>query len=417
MNRILTDRRTSLLIVIVCFVTYTLIGFSRSAYTAAIAGIIDAGIFTKTAAGTINSSFYITYSITQILGSFYVDKISPFKIIALGLIGTIIANVIMGLYASYSVIFIARSFTGIVQFGIWPALLRIITEYICPDLRAKSKYFMPLGISTGSILSFLIASIVLKYGNWQNLFTVTYVSLGVITMVFFITVAYAEKKAQPVILQVKENVKLTSEEASKKSNISTWKMVLSSGAVFIFVFAFMNSLVGAGIESWMPTLIMESYDLSASFSSILTTVATCSNLVGVFWVVLFYPRVVRNEVTAVGLFFLMSLPMVIVMTFVGKIPLVMTVGLIIFVNMFKSAVHQFNTVEIPTGYKKYNKAGMMAGLINVAACVGSMVAGTIYGYTADEYGWSATILLWAVFIFIGMVASFIATPFWKNYKK
>ena len=65
----------------------------------------------------------------------------------------------------------------------------------------------------------------------------------------------------------------------------------------------------------------------------------------------------------------------------------------------------------------YNKVGMMAGLINVAACVGSMIAGTLYGYIADQFGWSATIILWAGLIFIGMTASFIAAPVWKKFLK
>ena len=59
MNKTLTDKKMSLILVLVCFVTYTVLGVTRYAYTSAIAGIINDGIFSKAAAGTINSSFSV----------------------------------------------------------------------------------------------------------------------------------------------------------------------------------------------------------------------------------------------------------------------------------------------------------------------------------------------------------------------
>ncbi len=413
MNKTLTDRRASLIIVLMCFIAYTIIGLTRNAYTAALAGIISDGIFTKTAAGTINSSFYITYSLAQILGSFYVDKISPFKVITIGLIGTMLANVAMSVSASFAVIFIARAFIGIAQFGVWPALLKIVSEYICQDYRRKSMYLMPLGMQVGTIISYLVASIVLAQGSWQDLFVVSYVILGIITVIFVVTVYFIDKKA---VVSVPKSAPAQKSDAPV-SDISTWKIILSSGAILIFISSFAKSMVSSGIASWMPTMIMESYDMSASFSSVLTTLTSCSNLVSVFWVILLYPRVFKSETVATGMFFLMSLPLIIVMSFVGKIPLIVTIIMVVFVNMFKNSIHQFYTVEIPAGYKKYNKAGMMAGLINAATCIGSMIAGTIYGWTADTYGWSTTILVWAALCFVGMAACFIASPIWKKFTK
>ena len=415
MNKTLQDRRVSLFLVVVCFAAYTLIGFSRSAYTAALAGIIDDGVFTKTAAGTINSSFYITYSLAQIFGSFYVDRFSPFKIISLGILGTILANVVMWLYPSFWVILLARSFSGLVQFGVWPAFLKIITEYIQPEHRGKSKFILPQGISTGSILSFLVAAIVLRVGTWKDLFTVTFVALGIVLVFFWVAVTMAQRRAVPVAAQKESKLPAASEQNRKKGE--NWKLIASSGALLFFISSFMSSIFGNGTGSWMPTLIMESYDLSPSFSSVLSTLATCSNLVGIFWVMVLYPKRVKNEAAAVGVYFLMILPLVVTMIFVGRIPLILTVALIVFSNMFRSAIHHFYTVEIPAKYQKYNKAGMMAGLINVAACLGSMTAGTVYGYTADNFGWSKTIMLWAIFVFIGMMASFCAAPVWKKFAK
>ncbi len=69
----------------------------------------------------------------------------------------------------------------------------------------------------------------------------------------------------------------------------------------------------------------------------------------------------------------------------------MVVAVIFVINMLKGALPHFQTVEIPAGYKRYNQAEMMAGLINVAACISNMLTGMLYGFTADHFGWSKTI--------------------------
>ena len=108
MTKYLEDKRASLILVIVCFITYAIIGLTRNAYSAAIAGIVSEGYFSKSQAGVIATSFNITYCLSQIVGSYFVDKVSPFKIILLGTIVTIFANVAMSINPTYWVIFIAR---------------------------------------------------------------------------------------------------------------------------------------------------------------------------------------------------------------------------------------------------------------------------------------------------------------------
>ena len=414
MNKTLTDRRASLVLVLVCFVTYAMLSVTRYAYSSAIAGIIKDDIFSKAAAGTINSSFYITYGLSQFLGSFFVDRISPFKTISIALIGTVVANFVMSISSSFAVILIARSFCGLVQFGMWPALLKIISEYISPDYRRKSMYFMPMGLQLGVVLSLLTAAVVLKIGNWQDLFTVSYVGLGILTIVFLITVAIVDKKA---VAAEPKTVEKAEEKTVEKSNISTVKIIFSSGAVFVFVIALSRSLFSAALDSWVPTMLMESYNLSPSFSSVLTTVATIANTLSVFLVMALYPKVFKNEYFATGMFFLMLLPMVITMTFIGKIGLIFVIVATVFANLFRNSIQQFMAVEIPAGYKKYNKAGMIAGLINVFASIGGAIAATIFGYTADNFGWNVTVILWVVLVSIGMVASFAAIPMWKKFSQ
>ena len=414
MTKYLEDKRASFILIMVCFITYSIIGLTRSAYGAAIAGIVNEGYFSKSDAGIIATSFSITYCISQIVGSYYVDRISPFRIIFLGSVVTIFANIVMSISPTYWMIFIARGICGIAQFGIWPALLRILSEYVNEDHRYVWKYILPLGVTVGSVLSFLGASII---SDWRGLFTLSYISMAVMTVVFAITSKYAEKKV--VLREVEVKATFSDIQTKEKSgNLSAFKLMATSGVLFLVIPAFIKSLIGNGITNWMPTMIMESYNVSPAISSILTALSTCANLGAIVWVIILYPRVFKLQTTALGMLYLFSVPFIAVSSvYIGKIPMILIVIFITLVSTFKGSIHQFYTVEIPKEYTKFNKAGMIAGLINAVQTFSSVIASWLWGHMAETYSWNYIISIWTVIALVAAACCFAATPLWKKFIK
>lgn len=409
MTKYLEDKRASLILIVICFITYTIIGLTRNAYGAAIVGIIKEGYFTKSDAGIIATSFNITYCLSQIVGSYFVDKVSPFKIILLGAVVTIFANIAMSINPTYWTIFIARGVCGVAQFGIWPALLRILSEYVNKDHRHAWRYVLPLGITVGSVLSYLSAAVI---PDWRGLFTLSYILMAVATVVFFITAQYAEKKAITVEKEIKTVEKT---EAKNTESISVWKLLVTSGALFFVIPIFMRGLISGGIGSWMPTMIMESYNVSPAISSVMTTISTCANLASVVWVIILYPRVFKLQSTATGAMFLLMVPFLGITIFIGQIPMLLTVILITITNTFNGSLHQFNTVEIPGAYSKFNKAGMIAGLINAVVTSAGIVSGWLWGMMAETYSWNVIVTMWTAMALVSALCCFGATPLWKKF--
>ena len=84
-------------------------------------------------------------------------------------------------------------------------------------------------------------------------------------------------------------------------------------------------------------------------------------------------------------------------------------------NTFKNSIHQFNTVEVPGAFTKYNKAGMMAGLINSVATAAGILSGWLWGFMAENYSWNVIILVCAAMAFLSAICCFVATPLWKRF--
>ena len=238
---------------------------------------------------------------------------------------------------------------------------------------------------------------------------------------------YKRKKEKRIDRDKKKAVTKTIEISTEKTpekntdvaggNISGFKLLAMSGAFLYIIPIFVRSLISGGIGSWMPTMIMESYGVSPEISSLMTTISTIANLAAIVWVILLYPRVFKLQTTAVGMLFLFTVPFLAASAFIGQIPMIFIVLFITVTNTFKGSIHQFNTVEIPAAYTKYNKAGMIAGLINSVATAAGIISSWLWGFMAENYSWNIIIIMWTVMALLAAVCCFIMTPKWKKFVK
>ena len=116
--------------------------------------------------------------------------------------------------------------------------------------------------------------------------------------------------------------------------------------------------------------------------------------------------------------YLFSVPFIAVSSvYIGKIPMILIVIFITLVSTFKGSIHQFYTVEIPKEYTKFNKAGMIAGLINAVQTFSSVIASWLWGHMAETYSWNYIISIWTVIALVAAACCFAATPLWKKFIK
>lgn len=281
------NEKMSYLAFFMCFITYVITSLSRNTYTAAIASLISDNVISKTNAGTINALFSLFYGTSQIIGGFISDKCSPFKIIIIGLIGSVIANVVMALsQGSFIVMAIGWSISGIALFGMWPSIIRIISNYITDDFIKKARLIIPHGLAVGTLLSYLVASFVLKHFSWSGLFWFSVIMLS-LTAIFFWSCS-SKVKHYPVIREQGE----ISNVAEKQSFGRMLKILITSGFFIIAITGIIRGFV-SGIKSWVPTIVMELYGVSPSFGNFLATILLVVSLLAVVVVSLYILKDVK----------------------------------------------------------------------------------------------------------------------------
>lgn len=112
----LENRKESRYFFFFLWIMYSVVYMTKNCYNGAMAGIVEAGVLSKSQTGLITSVFYLVYAPMQIVGGRAADKFSPEKLIKIGLLGSALSNLIIFFNQNYYVMLAAWTFNAIIQF-------------------------------------------------------------------------------------------------------------------------------------------------------------------------------------------------------------------------------------------------------------------------------------------------------------
>lgn len=411
------EEKASIMLFAACWLMYAIISMTKNAFGASIASIVSEGLFTKSLAGTINAGYYVFYGGAQLLLVKLVDKVSPVKLINMSLIGAVIAMAGFALAKDFWTMLVLWSITGLLQFAIWPAVIRIIAQYLLPSHRGKAMVYIAFAYCSGMLMNYAVASIVLSVANWRMLF---WIFLGVIlvTIVMWIVMT---KKTIPVLEKIEHIDEVQSpvkKQETKQKTTGTWKIFWASGIICMLVPSFVRTMMDMGLKSWVPTMIVENYEgISPGFASLMTTILLVVNLSGIYIVNSVYPKKIKSEALCFALCFAVALPFTLLLLFTGKVPVGIVVALLTLVTTFMYSGHQMINVIIPSKFAKMHLSGGVASILNAVASFGAVAANFGYGFIADKFGWSATIMSWNIMALLAAVFGLLSVKKWNRFIK
>ena len=406
--------KTSIIIFLMCFISYMIIGMTRNTYSAAIATLTSEGILSKPDAGSINFGFYLVYGIAQVFGGVLADRISPFKLLFAGIIGALISNAIMATSGSYPVMFIAWTFNGLTQFGVFPAIIKILASHLVTEHKAKSRAYIGYAYSIGAVMSYFLAIVIQIKWSWRALFISSVLFL--IADIFFYVYGLRRLKRVPVPVEEAPVTQKTVESAPT-SSVSIWKLLIPSGLVFMTVAGFSRCMLDLGVKSWTPTMMIENYPVPVSLANSLSIILLIVNMSGIFLATFLYPKKINNPALIMGILFLICIPLLCLLLPLGKTPLVIVTMVLMTSTTLMTTVSQITNFAVPLAFAKYGKAGTVAGFLNLFSCFGIMLASWLYGYIAENFGWITNICVWIGVGTIACISCFIATPLWSRFIK
>lgn len=372
------------MLIFLCWAVYVISHLGKYSYSSNISSIMNEYGVTHADAGLVTTFLFFSYGIGQIANAVLCKKYNKRTLFPIALFGTAIINIAIysGIFPFYTFKFLWL-INGFLHSCLWPTLILIMSEELDSFHLPKSVTVMGTSTASGVLLSYGLSALCTKLGNYKLAFLVGPVLMIVIGIVWLIL--YTPTKSEIPKPAVKETY-----VKEKKKNALGFGIVII--LVMLAFFAIAENFVKDGLQTWVPAMLNEIYEMPASFSILLTLLLPILGIFGTVCVVNLYKKI-KNFVTLAAVFFGAATALVgLIIAFYtySAAVTVISFGLVV-LTMF--AVNNVITSMAPLYMRDKLNSGTLAGLLNACCYVGSAIASYGLGAVADNSGWNTVFFL------------------------
>lgn len=388
---------------------YTMYVIGKMSFSAATVGLIEEGVLTKTETGIISGIFWIVYALGQIVGALVVNKISPYLMIEIGIVGSAATNILMACSENFRVLLCIWCMSGASQFGLWSGLLKLTSTEVSEKHRPVLIGFLAYSYSIGSIISYFLTAAILTVWSWKYIF----IFCGVICGLALPGIVYSQMKASPIL---EKEIEQEMKGVQKKSKI-TWKLIWDRGLVFFALLMCLKTIVESGIGTWMPTILFEVYGVSSSYSSLLSVGRLVIALLGVALGAIVYGCAKADELHSLIIIMVPMIPIMFLLNNLSQVNVSSTIVLLFAAALLLSGTTPRMSLNYPARYRDIGLTANIGAIMNCMSTAGMSIATYGGGYIADAFGWNAVIRIWTIFVILFLVIAVGIIPLWNRFKR
>ena len=397
------------------WLAYSCAYIGRLNYSAALASIISGGIFTKSQAGLIGTVFFFCYGAGQLINGMIADKFSPFNLIFFGLFFSASANLMMSFSNNFIIMAVIWGCNGIAQSMLWASIIFIISNIIHDDMRYKACIYIASSFPVGTLSAYFIAMIFSNYG-WTKIFGASAIIIFIVSFIWLATSLRIKKSLSFKEINVDEiNI---SENTTDNSKSKIKNLLVSSGVITVMFAVMLHGMLKEGIMTWVPTMISETYKTAPAFSIFVSMVLPLINLNGAFLATFVFNKVTKkNEISSSMIFMAISVAPLVVLLYIGKIPLIISIVMLALITVCMNAYNHMYLTLAPLRFKKYQRTATMAGVFNSITYAGCAISTYGFGYLSDKFGWNNSVYFWIGIAVTAVIISCFSVSKWKKFNK
>lgn len=392
-----------------CAMMYFVSYVTRIDYMAVMVEIINKEGITKSLASMAITGSAVTYGIGQIVSGYMGDRLSPRKIIACGLLGAAVMNILLPLCKSAVSMTVIWSINGFAQAMLWPPLVRIMTEAFDDDTYKRACVRVSWGSAYATIAVYLLAPLVIHAFGWKLVFVFASVIGAFMCVLWFFG-------SRVLLGKIKETSAVTEKqlvgaEENKKEPFT--KPVLMILGVIMLTIVLQGSLRD-GIAAWMPTYISDVFGLGSEVSILTGVILPIFSIVCFQLASILNRKFIRNELLCNGVMFAAGFAAAITLTFSSAGNVVLSVIMFAILTGLMHGINLIQTCMIPPHFVKYGKVSLISGSLNASTYIGSALSTYITAIIAEKSGWNVTTIIWAATALAGCLISIAAAKAWRH---
>ncbi len=379
-------------------VTYMISYITRINYGTVISEMVTGTGLTKSMLSLAVTGSFITYGVGQVVSGIVGDKLSPKKLISVGLLVSVIMNVLIPVCTNHYQMLAVWCVNGFAQAFMWPPMVRIMTTIFSSEEYKTACVKVSWGSSMGTIVLYLLSPLIIAVSGWKAVFFFSAICGIIMIFVWNKLCVYKEEKRA----EVKEK---------QSGNIAVLFKPFMIGIMLAIV---LQGMLRDGVTTWMPSYIAETYNLS-NIISILTGVLLPLFSIFTFYITSYvYKNNIKNVVTCAGTVFGVGVVSALALVlFTGK----SVVLSILFSALLTGAMHGVNLLLIcmvPHYFVKYGNVSTVSGVLNSCTYIGSAVSTYGIALLSEKFNWSFTLFVWLMIALSGTLVCFLCVKPWKT---
>ncbi len=378
------------LLILMCYLVYTFACVGKYCVSSNTTLLEQCYNVDHSQTGLVSSMFFFAYGIGQVINGIFCKRYNKKLIISGALIISCIINLLIFFQLPFYLIKYLWLINGIVQSVLWTSLVLLLSQRLNEHGLAKAVLVMGMTTASGKLISIATSSLFALSGTyvWSFLFSST--CMGIIGVSWFIFY----KNEQPILQTEvsnaqtenldKDNTEQKAVIAKEKPTISFWFLV-----GILAIFGVCTNLILEGLNSWTPSILKATYNLTDSFSIILSIILPLISILSAV-VAPFLYRVIKNFVLELVLLMgLCSAMIFLVILGLANWQWVLIVVLFAFIVLSMHCCNNVITSIMPMYSRNKVNSGALAGVLNGFCYVGSTISGYGLGSIAENGGWGS----------------------------
>ena len=381
-------------------VTYMISYITRINYGAIISEMVSATQFSKAQLSMALTGSFITYGVGQVISGICGDKFSPKKLITLGLILTVLMNLLIPICKNPYQMLGVWCVNGFAQSFMWPPLVRLMSILLSDEDYKKASAKVSWGSSIGTIAIYLISPLLISLFDWKSVFIFSAIC-GVVMI--FVWNRYSYDAGTP---ETKTEV---SRNKTGKSSLFSIVMISVMAAIIL------QGMLRDGVTTWMPSYFSETYNMSNTTSILTGVVLPLFGIICVQAASTLYIKKFKNPLMCAGIFFLTGA--------VSALALFLLTGenaafSVLFSALLTGSMHGVNVIlicMIPPFFKKQGNVSTVSGVVNSCTYIGSAISTYGIAVLSENIGWSNTLLVWLLIALLGTAICMVCIKPWSRF--
>lgn len=391
------------------WLTYGAFYFCRTNISAAVPGLkapIDEGglALSATQISYILGGTKIAYAIGQLLNGQFSEQLAPRKLLAVGMIGTAILNVLFGFgTALYFLIFIWAC-NGYSQSLGWTPCVRVLANWFPIARRGKVIGFVGTGYQATAVATYVVSGTGASWFGWRG---ALWVPAGIMFAAAVVMLLFL--KEHPDQSQGHDELNLPTPPKNDPRNSFRKNLLLTISNPYLWLLGVSLGLLNAcryGFLDWGLTHLKEVQESGVGKAALKYAVLPLGAIAGSYvagWATDRYFNSRRAPVTCLLLVALGLLSLAYDGVARTSVPATMLLLVAIGFCIYGPQVLLVGTA--PADLAKRGTSAAAAGFVNCMGYAGAASGDYFTGRMLDAHGWQRAIFLWAAWAFAAAIAA------------